>query len=102
MGFSATMVKNAKPGRYVDGDGLFLEVSSTGRKAWFFRYQMGGRRRDMALGAYPAVSLAVARTARDEARDLIEEGKDPIDERRAKKEEEAKAAAVKCVSFDLI
>jgi len=40
----------SEPGRYLDGDGLYLVVSNTGGKSWLLRYQLGGKRRDMGWG----------------------------------------------------
>jgi hypothetical protein len=67
-------VRNAKAGRYGDGDGLMLIVSSTGKCSWVLRFQLGGTRRDMGLGSYPEVGLADARATAIEARKLIARG----------------------------
>ena len=59
---SATAVKAAKlPGRYGDGDGLYLLVSRAGARSWVCRVQKDGKRRDIGLGSAKKVSLAVAR-----------------------------------------
>ena len=50
----------SKPGRRGDGDGLYLNVAPSGSKSWVQRIVIDGRRRDMGLGPYPAVSLARA------------------------------------------
>jgi integrase len=76
-------VKSASVGRHGDGDGLHLIVSETGRRKWVLRYQMNGARRDMGLGAYPAVSLAEARIAAADARKLIAQNADPLAARAA-------------------
>lgn len=47
---TALSVKNAKPGRHADGDGLYLLVKPTGAKSWLLRIQVDGRRRDIGLG----------------------------------------------------
>ena len=47
-----------KPGRYPDGDGLYLYVAPAGTKSWVQRIVVNGRRRDIGLGPYPTVSLA--------------------------------------------
>jgi hypothetical protein len=60
-------VRSAKPVRHGDGDGLFLLVAETGRRKWVLRYQMSGQRRDMGLGAYPAVGLSKARLSAGDA-----------------------------------
>ena len=70
------------PGRHSDGGGLYLNVSSGGAKSWLFMWTpKGGKRREMGLGGYPAVSLAKARTRAGDCRQLIADGKDPIAER---------------------
>lgn len=47
---TALTVKNAKPGRHADGDGLYLLVKPTGAKTWLLRVQVEGKRRDIGLG----------------------------------------------------
>jgi hypothetical protein len=44
---TAVTVKNAKPGRHADGDGLYLLVKPTGAKSWLLRIQVDGQRRDI-------------------------------------------------------
>jgi len=59
---AAVEVARAKgPAVLHDGGGLYLRVSASGAKNWVFRFQIGGRRRDMGLGAYPTIGLAEAR-----------------------------------------
>lgn len=77
------VAKLKKRGRYGDGGGLWLQVSEAGTKAWLFRYKRGGRARQMGLGPIHTISLAEARAKAQEARKLLLEGKDPIDEKRA-------------------
>jgi integrase len=81
-------VKSAPVGKHEDGDGLRLIVKKgrrgTLRRNWFFRYQVGGERHDMALGSYPVISLSEARLAVGDARKLMAAGIDPIESRRAK------------------
>lgn len=81
---TAVEVRNKRePGRYGDGDGLYLEILPTGQKRWLLRYQLRGRRRDMTLGLVTEKNgLAAARTAAADARGLIAKGVDPIDDRR--------------------
>lgn len=52
-----------EPGRYPDGDGLFLLVGVTGTKSWMLRIQVDGRRRDLGLGSLDRRTLAQARDA---------------------------------------
>lgn len=78
---SALGVKNAKPGRHGDGDGLYLLVSATGAKSWMIRVQRDGKRRDIGLGSLAALGLADARTKAADLRKHALNGRDPIEER---------------------
>ena len=78
MALSARKVKTAEPGKHSDGRGLFLLVKMSGARSWVLRYQLHGRRRDLGLGAFPAVSLAMARQRANEAKQLLAEGIDPL------------------------
>lgn len=73
------------PGLFAVGGvpGLQLQVSPTGARTWVLRVMVAGKRRDMGLGSYPAVPLALAREKAREARGAIEQGTDPIAERAA-------------------
>lgn len=83
------------PTRIGGGGGLHLLVKpgSTSSGAWVLRYTFGGKRRDMGLGAYPAVGLADARDAAAEARKLLRRGSDPLLARGASKVAQAQAVA---------
>jgi integrase len=70
--------KLRNPGRYTDGDTLYLNVSPSGSKSWMQRLIIQGRRRDLGLGAYPLVSLAEARGKAIENRALARSGGDPM------------------------
>ena len=72
-----------RPRWHSAGEGLFLVVDPSATRRWVLRYQVRGKRRDMGLGLYPAVSLSQARKAALEAREKIAIGIDPIDERKA-------------------
>ncbi len=48
-------------------------------------YRSGGKRQTMAFGAYPDLSLAEAREAREKARKLICDGLNPMQERRVER-----------------
>jgi integrase len=83
---SAAKVKSAlQPGRYSDGDGLYLLVSESGSRRWELRSQRNGRRRDIGLGPLTSVSLADARAAAAELRRKIAQGIDPVAERKQEK-----------------
>ncbi|HDT4322716.1 TPA: tyrosine-type recombinase/integrase [Klebsiella aerogenes] len=62
-----------------DGDGLFLLVKTSGKKLWRFRYQrpVSGRRTNLSLGSYPALTLAAARLIRDQHLTTLAQGIDP-------------------------
>lgn len=80
---SATFVKADKaPGRYADGDGLYLVVAPSGSKSWVCRVQKEGKRRDIGLGSVKKVSLAQARDRSGKVRTQVEAGLDPILERK--------------------
>jgi integrase len=77
-----------------DGDGLRLEVRSTGAKYWRLKYRFAGAEKLLSMGVYPDVGLGEARRRRDEARQLIAKGVDPSAERQAAKVQQAQAAEV--------
>jgi len=78
---SALKVKGAlAPKRHSDGGGLYLSVSKTGTKSWVFMW-VDGKRTEMGLGPYPAISLADARTKAEECRRHVAQGKNPKSER---------------------
>lgn len=80
---TATAVKAATaPGRYGDGDGLFLLVGRSGSKSWVVRVQKHGRRRDIGVGSAAKVSLKAARERATLIRSQVEAGIDPVAERR--------------------
>ncbi|MGE0109238.1 MAG: tyrosine-type recombinase/integrase, partial [Bdellovibrionales bacterium] len=71
--------------RVADSGGLCVEVSPAGGKLWRWRYNFNGKGQMLALGKYPAVSLADARRLRDRARDTLNAGKHPTREKKAQK-----------------
>lgn len=66
-----------KPFKLADGHGLHLFVSPAGGKSWRFRYEIGGKEKLLTLGKYPAMGIADARSARDKAKAILAEGRDP-------------------------
>ena len=81
----------ATPVRLSDGDGLYLLVQPSGSALWRFDYILQGRRNTLSLGAYPEVSLTLARQRRAEARAQVAAGIDPSRERQAAREAVAQA-----------
>jgi integrase len=81
---SARAIARAKPPGFLhDGGGLYLQITDTDARSWVYRFALGSRRREMGLGAYPAVTLAAARMAATNARALVAGGQDPIAARDA-------------------
>jgi integrase len=76
-----------KPGRHAVGkvSGLLLVVKDTGTKSWILRTMVGGKRRNIGLGSYPEITLAMAYKKAGEKKELIEKGIDPIEERQERK-----------------
>ena len=77
-------IETAKePGRYSDGNGLYLAVRPGGSKQWAFLYRREGKLKEMGLGS-PAkgVTLAMARNLRDEARAIMARGVDPLEAKK--------------------
>lgn len=68
--------------RFADEKGMYLEVTKAGGKYWRMKYRHAGKEKRVALGVYPAVSLALARKARDQARDALARGDDPAQLKR--------------------
>lgn len=98
MALTATFVASIKHDpsvaggkKHSDGQGLYLHVKPVG-KYWRWSYRFAGKQKTLALGVFPAVSLAAARKRRDEARALLAEGIDPSEHKRRAKE--GKAAAM--------
>lgn len=65
--------------------GLALRVLDSGARMWVLRAMIGGRRREMGLGGFPAVPVAAAWDAARVARAKIKDGTDPIEEGRARR-----------------
>lgn len=96
MPLTDAAARQAKPGttptKLSDGHGLYLLVNPSGSKLWRWKYRHLGKEKLMPLGQYPLVTLAQARQARDDARRLLAQGVDPMEERKLAKVA-AKAAA---------
>jgi integrase len=109
---TSNQVRNAKPGPdgkavlLCDGANLWLHVgrAKDGRvtKSWIFRYAMPGtgRERHMGLGPLHTVSLAAAREMAADARLLIRQGKDPLEDKASQRATVAAQATRKSWTFD--
>lgn len=88
---SAAFVRSiSEPGRYVDGNGLFLQVDHSGAKRWTQRLVVRGKRRDIGMGPFsndpsknPGLTLAQAREQAVANRTKARAGSDPLAEKRA-------------------
>jgi integrase len=67
-----------QPGRYADGDNLYLAIGKNGSKSWSFVYRWHGRTREAGLGAVADVTLKKARARAKEGRELLSR-KPPVD-----------------------
>ena len=92
--------RQKKPGRYSDGNGLYLYVAPRGSKSWLFMWSRvietptadtgensiksgkKSKRYEMGLGGFPGLSLAAARKKAQECQELLADGVNPIDERK--------------------
>lgn len=84
MPLNASQVDTVKPREKVfklaDGGGLYLHVNPNGSKYWRMTYRFAGKEKKLSFGIYHDISLAEARTKRDEARKVLANDKDPGNE----------------------
>jgi hypothetical protein len=74
-----------EPGRYADGNGLYLVVDRSGAKRWLLRTVVRGKRCDIGLGGLKLVTLSEARESAATYRKMAREGGDPVAARRRKR-----------------
>ena len=80
---TAVRVRTEKrPGRYHDGQGLYLQVDPSGARRWLQRVVIRGKRTDLGLGGWPLVPLNAAREKAMENRRIARVGGDPRTEKR--------------------
>ncbi len=102
MALTDTFVKQVKHSgkaagdRYTDGGNMYLHVKAAG-KYWRLDYSFADKRKTLALGVYPDVSLLKARQRRDKAREQLADGIDPG---AAKQEAKAAQAAILANTFE--
>jgi len=89
MPLNDMQIRRAKPEAKAytlgDGQGLSLLIEPNGSKSWRFRYRFAGKPKMISLGVYPTITLADARSRRDDARKLVAEGKNPSELRKEQK-----------------
>ena len=78
-------VKSLDVGKYADGQGLWLCKSRKDAGKWILRFTIHGRRREMGQGRWPDVSILEARTRGEDARRLLRDGIDPIEQRKSER-----------------
>ena len=87
MALTDTSIRNAratgKAFKLSDGGGMYLLVTPDGARYWRLDYRFAGKRRTLALGTYPTVTLSSARTRREEARALLAQDIDPSTAKKA-------------------
>ena len=88
-----------KPFKVADADGLFLLVQPSGALLWRYRYKGNGIERKLSLGSFPEGSLAQARKKRNLVQGEIDDGGDPVEEKRQRK---LKAALAARTTFKLV
>jgi integrase len=74
-----------RPYKVADVDGLYLLVQPSGALLWRFRYRCCGIERKLSLGSFPEVSVVQARRKRDEAKAELDDGIDPVEEKRQRR-----------------
>ncbi|HIF9403009.1 TPA: integrase domain-containing protein [Photobacterium damselae] len=85
-------IKSAKPKEkeYIlsDGDGLRLRVKPNGSKLWLLNYThpTKKKRTNLGLGKYPDLSLANARKLSLEAKELLVQGLDPLEDKKSQQQ----------------
>lgn len=96
MALTDTFVRQVKPtdkpAKHTDGNGMYLLVNTAG-KYWRFDYRHAGKRRTLAMGVYPDVSLAKARERLKVARERLADGIDPSEAKRTERAETIAATA---------
>lgn len=85
-------------GKHPVGSCIYLEINSPNSKVWILRIMVGGKRRSIGLGSYPMITLAQAREKALTARELIAQGVDPIEQRKAA-QSAIKASQAKEITF---
>ena len=82
---SLSLKKITQPGRYGDGNNLYLKVEETGSRRWILRLSINGKRRDMGLGSFSFINLNDARELAEKYNKLAKSGIDPVQERLKEK-----------------
>ena len=73
---------NAVGKKLTDGNGMYLLVHKNGSKYWWMDYRFEGKRKTLALGVWPETTLTKAREMRDQARILMQDKIDPLEQKK--------------------
>lgn len=95
------IAKTGIPGLHWVSESLYLSVGAGDNrtKSWIFRFMLRGRAREMGLGSVRLVSLAEAREEAWKCSKLVSQGVDPIEVRRAKRDQETRKTTEVELSF---
>ncbi len=84
-------IKQVKPKekqyKLTDGEGMYLRVYHNGSKYWQLQYWFNGKQKIFSFGVWPDVSLKDAREKRYEAKKIIKDGINPVDEKRKERQD---------------
>jgi integrase len=92
----------SKPWFLYDTGGLYIEIAVSGSKLWRQKYRLAGKERRQALGAYPDVTLLMARDRAQRARTLVADGIDPLAHKAAVAAEKAAQDTFEAVAMEYI
>ena len=97
MPLTDILIANAPPRerayKLASEKGLYLLVNPNGSRYWRFDYRFEGKRKTLSMGVYPEISLDIARTRRDEARELLAQHINPAEVRK-----QARSTAITTIS----
>ncbi len=91
----------SRPGRYGNGNGLYLNIAIGGTKSWVQRLTIDGTRRDIGLSGCQPVSLSQAREVTSKSKSAVANGINPIVEKRKAAIPTCREAALKVHGINL-
>jgi len=84
-----TKIKNLKPKdkpyKVGDSGGLYIHITKNGTKFWRQKYRFNGKEKLLSHGEYPFITLKKARELRDQAKQLLADGRDPSQDKKITK-----------------
>jgi len=104
--FTDTLIRKLKPTdkKFIkgEGNGFNIRVMPSGVRTWLYLYTFDGKRKEMNLGTYPAVTLETARERFDAAKKRVKNGFDPLEEKEREKQEHLNAYTVSKLAEEYI